>query len=313
MRQHALRAHFIYNVKRDANAKVRVVVNGKRQHESTFTDTTSPVASQFQLRTFLALTALRLYYMIQMDLTNAYLHADIVDDVYIVIPPCFPGTGEIGRLDKATYGTRQGARRFYDHTVNVLTHIGFTQSKNEPCLFRYIDNEDAAFLLLYVDDALIVGPKHIVQIIEKKIMIYFDSKFNLPKDFLGLDVQHDILKGTIQLSMSSFTNKMKETFKITDSPTILTPGRTDRKIIRGQDVQPDDTYRSKQSRILNVGNNGDTIRHHLRRERTIKGLTRTHTDRTQNTSKNLHLRYPNTQSPPPFRSQRNDYLHSTTH
>jgi hypothetical protein len=58
MRQHALRAHFIYNVKRDANAKVRVVVNGKRQHESTFTDTTSPVASQFQLRTFLVLTAL---------------------------------------------------------------------------------------------------------------------------------------------------------------------------------------------------------------------------------------------------------------
>ena len=110
MRQHALRAHFIYNVKRDANAKVRVVVNGKRQHESTFTDTTSPVASQFQLRTFLAITALRKYYMIQMDLTNAYLHADIVDDVYIVIPPGFPGAGEIGRLDKATYGTRQGAR-----------------------------------------------------------------------------------------------------------------------------------------------------------------------------------------------------------
>jgi hypothetical protein len=44
--------------------------------------------------------------MIHMDLTNAYLHADIVDDVYIVIPPGFPGAGEIGRLDKATYGTR---------------------------------------------------------------------------------------------------------------------------------------------------------------------------------------------------------------
>ncbi len=54
MRQHALRAHFIYNVKRDANVKVRVVVNGKRQHESTFTDTSSPVASQFQLRNYLS-------------------------------------------------------------------------------------------------------------------------------------------------------------------------------------------------------------------------------------------------------------------
>ncbi len=36
----ALRANHIYNVKRDGSAKVRVVVNGKRQHESTFSDTT---------------------------------------------------------------------------------------------------------------------------------------------------------------------------------------------------------------------------------------------------------------------------------
>ena len=70
MRQYALRAHHIYNTKRDGSAKVRVVVNGKRQHHSTYSDTTSPVVSQFQLRTFLAHTALRKYEMIQMDLTT---------------------------------------------------------------------------------------------------------------------------------------------------------------------------------------------------------------------------------------------------
>jgi hypothetical protein len=135
MRKLALRAHHIYNVKRDGSAKVRVVVNGKRQHESTFSDTTSPVISQLQFRTFLAFTALR-HYMIQMDLTNAYLHADIVDEVFIIIPPRFKGAGEVAKLDKATYGTKQGARRFYDHTVKVLTPIGFTQCPSEPCLFR---------------------------------------------------------------------------------------------------------------------------------------------------------------------------------
>ncbi len=160
--------------------------------------------------------------MIQMDLTNAYLHADIVDDVYIVIPPGFPGAGEIGRLDKATYSNRQGARQFYDHTVNVLNHIGFTQCKNEPCLFRYLQDDEAAFLLRYVDDALIAGPKNIVKLIEKKLMVYFDSKFNLPKDFLGLDVTHDLEQGTIKLSMSTFTNKLKDTFKIPESSPIFT-------------------------------------------------------------------------------------------
>jgi hypothetical protein len=135
MRKLALRAHHIYNVKRDGSAKVRVVVNGKRQHESTFSDTTSLVISQLQFRTFLAITALRRYTTIQMDLTNAYLHADIVDEVYIIIPPGFQGAGEIAKLEKATYSTKQGARRFYDHTVQVLQQIGFTQCPSEPCLF----------------------------------------------------------------------------------------------------------------------------------------------------------------------------------
>ncbi len=81
-------------------------------------------------------------------------------------------------------------------------------------------------------------------------MIYFDSKFNLPKDFLGLDLKHDIEKGLIQLSMPTFTNKVKETFKVPDSPPIQTPGRTDRKIIRGQGTQPDETYRSKVGSLM---------------------------------------------------------------
>jgi hypothetical protein len=57
MRQRALRAHYIYNVKRNGTTKARVVVNGKRQHEATFSDTTSPVASQFQLRLLLLISA----------------------------------------------------------------------------------------------------------------------------------------------------------------------------------------------------------------------------------------------------------------
>ncbi len=107
--------------------------------------------------------------MVQMDLTNAYLHAYIVDEVYNVIPQGSQGEGEIAKLDKATYGTKQGARRFYDHTVKVLHQIGFTQCPNEPCLFRYLKNDDAAFLILYADDVLISGPEKIVQEILREL------------------------------------------------------------------------------------------------------------------------------------------------
>ncbi len=132
MRQKALRAHHIYDIKRDGSTKNRVVVNGRRQHADTYTDTTSPVASQLQLRTLLAIIAYRKYHTVQMDLTNAYLHASIQDKVYIYIPEGFPGKGEIALLVKAAYGTKQGARRFYDHVATIFEKIGLVQCPTEP-------------------------------------------------------------------------------------------------------------------------------------------------------------------------------------
>ena len=74
--------------------------------------------------------------MLQLDLTNAYLHAPIVDVVYIMIPEGFEGQGQIARLRKAAYGTKQGARRFYDHTALTLSKLGLTQCPNEQPPFR---------------------------------------------------------------------------------------------------------------------------------------------------------------------------------
>ncbi len=80
--------------------------------------------------------------MVQLDLTNAYLHAPIKDIVYIYISEGFPGEGEIARLDKAAYGTKQGARRFYDFSAETLIKIGMKQCTIEPCLFRFNPSKD---------------------------------------------------------------------------------------------------------------------------------------------------------------------------
>ncbi len=125
MRKKALHIHLLYDVKRDGSAKTRAVANGSRQHTHTYTNTTSPVASQLQVRIHLVHIALREYQSIQMDLTNAYLHADIADFVLIIIPEGYPGAKEISLLKKGLYGTKQGSRRFYDHTDKVLHLLGF--------------------------------------------------------------------------------------------------------------------------------------------------------------------------------------------
>ncbi len=150
-----------------------------------------------------------------MDLTNAYLHADITDLVLIIIPKGYPGEGEAALLKKGLYGTKQGSRRFYDHTDTVLTSIGFQQCSVKSCLYRLIDDHGEAFLLLYVDDALISGTTTTVTHIQTKLKQHFECKFNAPKDFLGMDIETRTKGETsTSISMITFTNKLMKQFEI---------------------------------------------------------------------------------------------------
>jgi hypothetical protein len=183
--------------------------------------------------------------MIQLDLTNAYLHAPIVDVVYIIIPAGFEEAGHIARLRKAAYGTKQGARRFYDHTALTLAKIGLTQCPNEPCLFRYLHAGEECCLLQYVDDSLISGTPTALKHLQEQLKKYFKCKFIKPKDFLGLDLTHN-KPGEITLSMETFSTKMEQVLAIKDTfpGDIFTPGRTDKKIIRGEKLEDNKEYRS---------------------------------------------------------------------
>jgi hypothetical protein len=243
MRQKALRAHHIYDIKRDGSAKNRVVVNGSRQHTDTYditgclTATTTTTTGNYSIQEVLH----------NPDGPNKCISTCEYtgQGIYMYIPEGFPGVGEIALLVKAAYGTKQGARRFYDHTATVFEKIGLIQCPNEPCLHRYIDKTGECFVLTYVDDALITGTKETVGIIQERLKEHFKCKFNTPKDFLGLDVSI-IAQGHVTLSMSTFTKRMSEALQIEKwKGSIATPGRTDMKILTTDDKLKDDSYRSK--------------------------------------------------------------------
>ena len=238
----ALRAHHLYDVKRNGDAKNRLVVNGSRQHSSTYTDTTSPVASQLLVRLTMATIALRGYVAVQLDFTNAYLHAGIQDVVLIIIPEGYPGAGEVAILRKALYGTKQGSRRYYDHADKVFKHLGFVRCQTEPCLYRFQDESGHCFLICYVDDSILFGTSETVENVKRKLGEHFKCKWSELKDFTGHDL--DVQKGKTPISMETFTEKLKKSLPVGDDPKqIVTPGRTDIKITRGQPPEPNGKYR----------------------------------------------------------------------
>jgi hypothetical protein len=194
----------------------------------THSDTASPVASQLQLRTFLAVMAKRRCHIEQLDLTNARLHASIKGMVLIVIPEGYPGENEVAILRQVGHGTKQGARQFYDHTTTTLNSIGLQTSPFEPCL--------ACFVLVCVGGSLLGGDKAVVEKIKHELKKKFQCRLQISADFLGMDIKiHS--PGDIELSMRTFSKKMVETLNINGNvrANVYTPGRADCKITKSND------------------------------------------------------------------------------
>ena len=100
-------------------------------------------------------------------------------------------------------------------------------------------------MIQYVGDALIAGEDLALTQLQQELKQYFQCKFETPKDFLGLDL-NCTQPEKIQLSMKSFTSKMKDVLQIPDDfyGEILTPGRTDKKINKTEEHEENDRYRS---------------------------------------------------------------------
>ena len=96
-----------------------------------------------------------------------------------------------------------------------------------------------------MDDSLIAGTPKAIQILEERLKQHFKYKFLKPKDFLGMDIEHTNT-GEIRLGMHSFTSKLQEALQLRDDVwgPLQTPGRTDKKIVRGQDPEMNEKYRS---------------------------------------------------------------------
>lgn len=220
--------------------KARLVAKGFMQREGfDFEETYAPVARLVTVRTLLAVANFKNLEIQQMDVKSAFLHGKINEDIYMNIPEGFVNDGRVCKLNKALYGLKQAPYCWNKRFDEFVRSERFTKSNNDPCLYIRINENITTYLLLYVDDILIVSSN--MQEIEK-IKSILNKEFHMQdigdlKAFLGINVRRT--KDGIYLSQRDYIINLLNRFNMTECKSIKTPMESRKFNINGTNEHND--------------------------------------------------------------------------
>ena len=213
--------------------KARLVAKGYTQtHGVDYDETFSPVAMLKSIRILIAIAAFYDYEIWQMDVKTAFLNGKLTEDVFMAQPegfvhPKYPRS--VCKLQKSIYRLKQASRSWNLCFDEKIKSFGFDRSEDEPCVYVRSSDNVVTFLVLYVDDILLIG-NDIPTL--KDVKAWLGKCFSM-KDMgdaayiLGIKIYRDRSKRLIGLSQSTYIDKILKKFSMHDSKkgcVPMTPG-----------------------------------------------------------------------------------------
>nr|GEU47948.1 RNA-directed DNA polymerase, eukaryota, reverse transcriptase zinc-binding domain protein [Tanacetum cinerariifolium] len=155
----------------------------------------------------------------KVDYEEAFSHVADIRAVRNLIAIAAYYDYEIWQIDRFIYGLKQASRQWNKQFDNEIKKFGFTQNRDEPCVYQKASGSYVVIIILYVDDILLIL---------NNIPMLQDVKSYLGRGFamkdlgnaayiLGIKIYHDISKWLIDLCQSAYIEKILNIYYMENS------------------------------------------------------------------------------------------------
>jgi hypothetical protein len=207
-----------YKIQMEGCVKYRIVAGGNLQREGQsfqLEDLPAPVMDRVSFRILLCIAASHHCYVETVDITQAFLNADMTDEVYVRptremgVPP-----GWVWRLLKALYGCKQSPALWFAEFTNFLMSWGLAPTSADSCVF--MKRSDDGFLLcgVHSDDLIMAATSmEIMEPFKSAISKQYklrDQGCIHGREYLGLMVHYNREEGWAHLSCDRAISAMLE-------------------------------------------------------------------------------------------------------
>jgi hypothetical protein len=212
--------------------KARLTPKGYMQRKGIdYNEIFAPTLKYTTFRILMSIVASMDYELHQLDVSNAFLNAEVKEDVYMEMPEGFKSEeGDfVLKLVKALYGIHQAPREWYLLVKSfIIDKMGFKQCATDSCLFYKISKTGRLILMaMFVDDYAIGFHRDDLNewLSLKKIFLerFKSTDKGEAKQMLGMRINRDRKNKTLQLDQEVYVTKKLEEFNMADCAQVATP------------------------------------------------------------------------------------------
>jgi hypothetical protein len=211
--------------------KARFVVRGFLQSDAEVGDVHAGVVKLECLRVMFSIAAANDLNLYQMDITQAFLHADLDEEIYVRPPSGLYAEeeGYVWKLRKSLYGLRQAPNRFNKLIDRLLRNNGYVATAADPCVYIKTHKTSMIAIGLFVDDLVIAASsEELVLDLKRRLETKLRLKYLGELKFcLGFHVHRNKSTGDITISQEAYAEQVLEMAGMSECKAQKTPFPTD--------------------------------------------------------------------------------------